>query len=100
MPPYIFNLMRGQKMDILSGHFLELGFTVASAALFSLIGFVWKISHKVSSLERQLASETRIRQMAEKELRRDIDLIMDNVDKNREWTTNRMMSIVRDIPKQ
>ncbi len=86
-------------MDILSGHFLELGFTLASAAIFSLIGFVWKISHRVSLLERQLSSETRIRQMAEKELRRDIDVIIDNVDKNREWTTSRMMSIVRDIPK-
>ena len=86
-------------MDILSGHFLELGFTLASAAIFSLIGFVWKISHRVSLLERQLSSETRMRQMAEKELRRDIDVIIDNVDKNREWTTSRMMSIVRDIPK-
>ena len=86
-------------MDILSGHFLELGFTLASAAIFSLIGFVWKISHRVSLLERQLSSETRMRQMAEKELRRDIDVIIDNVDKNREWTTSRMMSIVRYIPK-
>ena len=86
-------------MEILSGHFLELGFTLASAAIFSLIGFVWKISHKVSVLERQISADTRMRQMAERELRRDIDVIIDNVDKNREWTTSRMMSIVRDIPK-
>ena len=34
-----------------------------------------------------------MRQRGEKELRRDIDMIIDNVDKNRECTTSRMMSI-------
>jgi len=40
-----------------------------------------------------------MRQRGEKELRRDIDMIIDNVDKNREWTTSRMMSIAKELPR-
>ncbi len=31
------------------------------------------------------------------ELRKDIDVIYQSVDKNREWTTNRMMSIAKEM---
>lgn len=31
------------------------------------------------------------------EVRRDIDVIYNSVDKNREWTTNRMMSIAKEM---
>ena len=68
------------------------------AAVFTLIGFVWKISHKVSTLEKRLENERDMRMRDGKEYRRDIDMIINNVDKNREWTTSRMMSMVRDAP--
>ena len=32
-------------------------------------------------------------------LRKDIDIMCSNMDKNREWTTNRMMSIAKEMPR-
>ena len=63
--------------------------TVVGSALFGLIGFVWKTSHKVSQLEKQLTSEKELRMRDAKELQRDIDMIISKVDKQGEWTTNR-----------
>ena len=84
--------------DALSNYFMDFVMTALGTAVFTLIGFVWKISHKVSVIERQLSSERELRQRDAREFRREIDNIIDNVDKNREWSTNRMMSMVRDAP--
>jgi hypothetical protein len=40
-----------------------------------------------------------LRQRLERQVQRDIDNIIDNVDKNREWSTNRMMSIAKEMPR-
>tara|TARA_R100001015_G_scaffold17883_1_gene10256 strand:+ start:1917 stop:2180 length:264 start_codon:yes stop_codon:yes gene_type:complete len=85
--------------DALSNYFMDFVMTALGTAVFTLIGFVWKISHKVSTLERTISSEREMRQRNERELRREIDNIIDNVDKNREWSTNRMMSIAKELPR-
>ena len=85
--------------DALSNYFMDFVMTALGTAVFTLIGFVWKISHKVSAVERQLKHEREVRQRDSVEFRRELDMIISNVDKNREWSTNRMMSIVRDSPR-
>ena len=86
-------------MEALTDHLVGLGFSVVSAGLFGLIGFVWRTSHKVNQLEKQLANEREMRLRDSREFRKDIDTIINNVDKNREWSTNRLMSIVKEIPR-
>ena len=85
--------------EALSNYFMDFVMTALGTAVFTLIGFVWKISHKVSSLEKQVANEREMRQRDAREFRKDIDNIVDNVDKNREWSTNRMMSIAKELPR-
>ena len=85
--------------EALSGHIMDFAMTALSTAVFALIGFVWNVSHKVSAVEKQLTNERAMRQRDAREFRRDIDLIMSNVDKNREWTTSRMMSIAKELPR-
>jgi len=68
-------------------------------AIFGLFGFVWKTSHKVSALEKALETQKQINSRDLNEVKKDIEVIYSNVDKNREWTTNRMMSIAREFPK-
>jgi|TARA_R100000084_G_scaffold89758_1_gene43837 hypothetical protein len=76
---------------------VELLWMIFGSSILGLIGFVWKISHRVSVLEKAIDSVKEIHRRDTIELRRDIDIICSNVDKNREWTTNRMMSIAKDI---
>ena len=85
--------------DALSNYFMDFVMTALGTAVFTLIGFVWKISHRVSALEKQVSSEREMRLRLERDVRRDIDNIIDNVDKNREWSTNRMMSIAKELPR-
>lgn len=75
---------------------IELIYTLLGSAILGLIAFVWRISHRVSNLEKILDSVKEIHRRDISEIRRDIDVIYTNVDKNREWTTNRMMSIARE----
>ena len=86
--------------EALSGHLMDFVMTALGTAVFALIGFVWRISHKVSVLEKRLENERDMRTRDGREYRRDIDMIINNVDKNREWTTSRMMSMVRDAPSR
>ena len=85
--------------EALSGHLMDLVMTALGTAVFALIGFVWRISHKVSVLERLISSEREMTQRHEREVQRDIDNIISNVDKNREWSTSRMMFIAKELPK-
>lgn len=78
---------------------IDTALAVLGAAIFGLFGFVWKTSHKVSSLEKSVESLKQLNSRDIQDIRRDIDLIMANVDKNREWTTNRMMSIAKELPR-
>lgn len=85
--------------EALSNYFIDFIMGALGTAVFALIGFVWKISHKVSTLEKQVANERDLRQRLERSVQRDIDNIIENVDKNREWSTNRMMSIAKELPR-
>ena len=78
-------------------HVVELIYTILGSAIIGLIGFVWKISHRVTALQGRLESLEASNRRDLAEVRRDIDTIYANVDKNREWTTNRMMSIAKEM---
>ena len=78
-------------------YIVDIAMTVGSTTLFALVGFVWKISHKASGLEKQIESMDKLHRRDLSEIRRDIEVIYSNVDKNREWTTNRMMSIAKEM---
>ena len=84
-------------MEELQGHLIDIAMTLLGSALIGLIGFVWKISHRTSALERRLDGLLEVQKKDEASLRRDIDMIMEKVDKHGEWTTNRMMSIVKEV---
>ena len=54
---------------------IEIAVTILTTGLFSLIGFVWKFSHKVTQMEQQLSELTsRVRKME-----RDHDKVMGRV---------------------
>ena len=82
--------------EALNGHLMDFVMTALGSAVFGLIGFVWKISHKTSILEKQIETLNNIHGRDIIEVKKDIEMICSNVDKHREWSTNRMMSIVRD----
>jgi hypothetical protein len=79
-----------------SEHLIEFATALVGSAVFALIGFVWKISHRVTNLENRIDGLADALRRDRENVQKDIDTILANVDKNREWTTNRMMSIVRD----
>tara|TARA_B100000131_G_C18017743_1_gene573247 strand:- start:659 stop:964 length:306 start_codon:yes stop_codon:yes gene_type:complete len=60
---------------------IDIAITILTTGLFSLIGFVWKFSHKVTSLEKDVAT---IRKRLER-MESDHDKVMD-----------RMYSIAKD----
>ena len=76
---------------------VDLAWTVLGSALFALIGFVWKISHRVNEIASRVSSLEAMARRDRAELQKQIDGLVENLDKNREWTTSRMMSIHRDI---
>jgi len=79
-----------------SEHLIEFATALVGSAVFGLIGFVWKISHRVTQIENRLDGLADIQRRDRDQVQKDLDTIYANVDKNREWTTSRMMSIVRD----
>jgi len=85
--------------DALSNHFFDFVMTALGTAIFALIGFVWKISHKVSENTKRIDAVSDMSRRDAQELNKDIDMLMSKVDKHGEWTTNRMMSIAKDMPK-
>ncbi len=85
--------------EALSGHLMDFVMTLLGTAVFALIGFVWRISHKVAENHKRTEELQRLITQENTRLTRDIDMIMSKVDKHGEWTTNRMMSIVKDMPR-
>jgi hypothetical protein len=85
--------------EALGNYFMDFIMTALGTAVFALIGFVWRISHKVT--ENQKKTEELQRQMnrEQSQTQRDIDMIISKVDKQGEWTTNRMMSIAKEMPR-
>ena len=86
-------------MDAIGSHLIDILMTLASTTILALVGFVWKVSHRVSALEKNIESLKQLQSRDLQEIKKDIEVIYNNVDKNREWTTNRMMSIAREYPK-
>ena len=60
---------------------IDIAITILTTGLFSLIGFVWKFSHKVTSLEKDVATQRKRLERMES----DHDKVMD-----------RMYSIAKD----
>lgn len=85
--------------EALNGHLMDFVMTLLGTAVFALIGFVWRISHKVADNTKRSEELHRLINQENVRLTRDIDMIMSKVDKHGEWTTNRMMSIVKDMPR-
>lgn len=85
--------------EALNNYFMDFVMTALGTAVFGLFGFVWRISHKVT--ENQKKTEELQRQMTreQSQTQRDIDMIISKVDKQGEWTTNRMMSIAKEMPR-
>tara|TARA_R100000742_G_C4279664_1_gene105128 strand:- start:10577 stop:10837 length:261 start_codon:yes stop_codon:yes gene_type:complete len=86
-------------MEAIEGHLIDIAMSVVGTALFALIGFVWKISHKVTELQKRLDNTVQLNQKDINQLNKDIDMVMSKVDKHGEWTTNRMMSIAKEMPR-
>tara|TARA_Y100001938_G_scaffold64935_1_gene90208 strand:- start:191 stop:484 length:294 start_codon:yes stop_codon:yes gene_type:complete len=77
---------------------VDIAITILTAGLFSLIGFVWKWSHKVTGMEKDVEDNTRrIRSME-----RDHDKVMDriysmNKDRSQFMTRESFRSDSREI---
>tara|TARA_Y100001972_G_scaffold118025_1_gene157667 strand:+ start:586 stop:846 length:261 start_codon:yes stop_codon:yes gene_type:complete len=84
-------------MEAIGSHLIDILITFGTTTVLGLIGFVWRISHKVSELEKSIETAKEVSRRDFQEVKKDIDVIYENVDKNREWTTNRMMSIAKDM---
>ena len=85
-------------MEAIWPHIIDVVVTAGGATIMALIGFVWRISHKVSDLEQRLQNQRQLTARDLSEVKRDIERIYEHVDKNREWSTSRMMSIVKELP--
>ena len=67
--------------------------TAIGSAVFGLIGFVWKISHKVNELDKKIEAAKDLHRSDSAQFRRDIDYIMSKVDNH----GDKMYSIVKNM---
>jgi len=81
----------------MESHLYEFAAAVFGSAVFGLFGFIWKTSHRVSTLESKLQSMERSHVQQIDSMRRELEGLAEGLDKNREWTTNRMLSIHKDM---
>tara|TARA_R100000654_G_scaffold57620_1_gene84210 strand:+ start:619 stop:879 length:261 start_codon:yes stop_codon:yes gene_type:complete len=86
-------------MEGIESHLIDIGMTLLGSALIGLIGFVWKISHRVAANEKKAEELQKLHHREYQQIQRDIDMIISKVDKQGEWTTNRMMSIAKEMPR-
>ena len=85
--------------EALSNYFIDFVMTALGTAVFALIGFVWRISHKVTENQKRTEELVRTMQRDYNQINKDIDMILAKIDKQGEWTTNRMMSIAKEMPR-
>ena len=85
--------------EALSNYFIDFVMTALGTAVFALIGFVWRISHKVSENSKRIDSHIELHTKDVNQVNRYIDMMLSKVDKQGEWTTNRMMSIAKEMPR-
>ena len=86
--------------EALGNYFMDFIMTALGTAVFALIGFVWRISHKVTENQKRTEEIQRQINREHSQTQRDIDMIISKVDKQGEWTTNRMMSIAKEMPRE
>ena len=86
--------------EALGNYFMDFIMTALGTAVFALIGFVWRISHKVTENQKRTEEIQRQINREYSQTQRDIDMIISKVDKQGEWTTNRMMSIAKEMPRE
>ena len=86
-------------MEEMHGYLLDIAMTLIGSAILGLIGFVWKISHKVTENQKRIEAHIELHTKDVNQLNRDIDMIISKVDKQGEWATNRMMSIAKEMPR-
>ena len=79
-------------------HIIDIAITAGGAAIMGLFGFVWRTSHKQQALDRRMQANRELTGHEINQLKRDVERIYEHVDKNREWSTSRMMSIVKELP--
>ena len=70
---------------------IELAVSVIGMALFALVGFVWKISHRVTKLESEQKLHRKSAERDGERLRKDVDYLISKVDR----ADDRIHSIVR-----
>ena len=80
-------------MEELSGHLLDIVMTLLGSAILGLIGFVWKISHKVADLAKQLDGVREVNRSDMSQTRRDLDYLISKVDNH----NDKMYSIVKNL---
>ena len=85
--------------EALSNYFIDFVMTTLGTAIFALIGFVWRISHKMTELQKRVDMLNQKTTRDFNQLNKDIDMIVSKVDKHGEWTTNRMLSIAKEMPR-
>lgn len=80
-------------MESVDERFIELGLTVIGSAIFGLVGFVWKISHKVSAAEKNIEAMRDMVRRQNDETKRDVDYLLNKVEKQ----SDKMLSFAKDI---
>ena len=77
----------------LESHIVEFAMTAIGSAVFGLVGFVWRISHKMSETEKKMEALRELHNADMRQTKRDIDYIMGKVDKH----GDKMYCIVRNM---
>tara|TARA_R100001591_G_scaffold89658_1_gene95667 strand:- start:278 stop:526 length:249 start_codon:yes stop_codon:yes gene_type:complete len=80
-------------LDVLESHIIDIAMTAMGSAVFGLVGFVWKISHKASVLEKKIDGLRDLQTSDSRQFRKDIDYILNKVDNH----GDKMYSIVKNL---
>ena len=80
-------------MDGLESHIIDIAMTAIGSAVFGLIGFVWRISHKVNDLDKRIANLQDFYREESRRQQKDIDYMMSKVDNH----NDKMYSIVKNM---
>ena len=73
----------------------EIAMGAAFTGVLGIFAFFWKMSHRVSSTEKEVENLKESASRDYKQLRRDVDYILSKVDN----ADSRILSIVKNLPK-
>ena len=80
-------------MGELENTFIDIAVSIVGAAVMALIGFVWRISHKASDIEKRVENVRELHINDMRQAQKDIDYLINKVDKN----NDKMYSIVKNL---